>query len=297
MNMKIDQHVISWPCFSEYEIVTAPNGKRYIRPTEKSTAYRFHYRVEREQRVIDAVNVGMLVLGKKSETVIETAVLDFVSKHGLLGLMTALPNSPDFMEYEITFLPKNRFIRERSMKTDAYQKLFFPFHDLQKMLAKLEQEPNWKDPDSCLEWQMMISLSDQPEGVMMTALKEYAEPYDWVVDQLKDWAYMVSSCYFFYKDGLVTDLKLRISIQEGMEAYGGVAPSYIILLRDKPTLWWHFHSLHQCIHLTLSFMLADEYNPLRMCKYCKKIYLAGTTEDEWFCSEKCKRYNTLDFTP
>ena len=208
MNMKIDQHVISWPCFSEYEIVTAPNGKRYIRPTEKSTSYRFHYRVEREQRVIDAVNVGMLVLGKKSETVIETAVLDFVSKHGLLGLMTAL--------------------------------------------------------------------------------KEYAEPYDWVVDQFKDWAYMVSSCYFFYKDGLVTDLKLRISMQEGMEAYGGVAPSHIILLREKPTLWWHFHSLHQCIHLTLSFMLADENNPLRMCKYCKKIYLAGTTEDEWFCSEKCK---------
>ena len=64
MNMKIDQLVISWPCFSEYEIVTAPNGKRYIRPTEKSTAYRFHYRVEREQRVIDAINVGMLVLGK-----------------------------------------------------------------------------------------------------------------------------------------------------------------------------------------------------------------------------------------
>jgi hypothetical protein len=25
-----------------------------------------------------------------------------------------------------------------------------------------------------------------------------------------------------------------------------------------------------------------------MCKYCKKIYLAGTTEDEWFCGEKCK---------
>jgi hypothetical protein len=35
-------------------------------------------------------------------------------------------------------------------------------------------------------------------------------------------------------------------------------------------------------------MLADENNPLRMCKYCKKIYLAGTTEDEWFCGEKCK---------
>ena len=100
---------------------------------------------------------------------------------------------------------------------------------------------------------------------MMTALKEYAEPYDWVVDQLKDWAYMVSTTYVFYNDGFIQDLQLRMSLQEGMEAYGGIAPSYIILLRDKPTLWWHFHSLYQCIHLTLSFMLADENNLLRMC--------------------------------
>lgn len=226
--------------------------------------------------VIDAINVGMLVLGQKSEAVIEKAVLDFMTKYGLLGLMTALPNSPDYMEYEITFLPKNRFIRERYMKTDAYQKTFFPFHDLQEMRSKLEREPDWGDPEDHSAWQMM------------TALKEYAEPYDWVVDQFKDWAYMVSSCYFFYKDGFVTDLKLRISMQEGMEAYGGIAPGYIILLRDRLTLWWHFHSLHQCIHLTLSFMLADKNNPLRMCKYCKKIYLSDKTEDEWYCGEKCK---------
>ena len=82
----------------------------------------------------------MLVLGQKSEAVIEKAVLEFVTKHGLLGLMTALPSSPDFMDYEVTFLPKNRFIQERSMKTDAYQKLFFPFHDLQKMRTKLETQ-------------------------------------------------------------------------------------------------------------------------------------------------------------
>ena len=111
---------------------------------------------------------------------------------------------------------------------------------------------------------------------------------DWLVDQFKDWAYMVSTTFFFYKDGFIEDQILRMSIQEGMEAYGGVAPSYIILLRDKPILWWHFHSLHQCIHLMLSFMLADEKNPLRMCKYCKKVYIAEE-DDAWFCSDNCKR--------
>ena len=155
------------------------------------------------------------------------------------------------------------------------------------MRAKIDQEPEWGNPESFLNWQMMIRQSDQPKSVMMTALKEYAEPYEWVVDQFKDWAYMVSCCYFFYKNGIIEDAELRLSLQDGMEAYGGVTPSYIILLRDKPILWWHFHSLHQCIHLSLSFMLADEKTPLRMCKWCKKLYISQADE-HWFCSEKCK---------
>ena len=109
--------------------------------------------------MIDAVNVDMLVLGKKSDAVIEKAVLDFVHKHGLLGMMTALPNAPDYMEYEITFLPKNRFIRQRHMKTDDYQKIFFHFHNLHQMRAKPEREPNWDDAEDISLWQMMMNHS------------------------------------------------------------------------------------------------------------------------------------------
>jgi len=130
MNMKIEQRLICWPRYSKYEIVPAQNGKRYIRPTKDAHPCAFHHVKGKEAMVIDAINVGMLVLGQKSDAVIEKAVLDFVTKYGLLGLMTALPNSPDYMEYEITFLPKNRFIRERYMKTDAFQKIFFPFDSL-----------------------------------------------------------------------------------------------------------------------------------------------------------------------
>ena len=98
---------------------------------------------------------------------------------------------------------------------------------------------------------------------------------------------MLSTTYLYYADGVVTDLEMNLTLQMGMEAFGGVAPSYIILLREKPTLWWHFNSLQQCIPMMLAFMLADEKNPLRMCKYCKKIYIADD-ENEWFCSSKCK---------
>lgn len=130
MNMKIEQRLICWPRYSRYEIVPAQNGKRYIRPKKDAHPCAFHHVKEKEAMVIDAINAGMLVLGQKSDAVIEKAVMDFVTKYGPLGLMTALPNSPDSMEFEITFLPKNRFIRGNHMKTDDFQKIFFPFHDL-----------------------------------------------------------------------------------------------------------------------------------------------------------------------
>ena len=41
--------------------------------------------------------------------------MEFVTRYGLLGLMTALPTTPTFMDYEAVYLPKNHFIREESM--------------------------------------------------------------------------------------------------------------------------------------------------------------------------------------
>ena len=91
MNMEIEQRLICWPRYDKYEVVSGPDCKRYIRPTEDAHPCAFHHVKEKEKMVIDAINVGMLVLGQKTDSVIERAVLDFVTKYGLLGLMTALP--------------------------------------------------------------------------------------------------------------------------------------------------------------------------------------------------------------
>ena len=68
-------------------------------------------------------------MGRKSEAVIEQAVLEIVHQYGLLGLMTALPTTPSFMEYEAVYLPKNRFIKAESMLTEAFLSLFYPFEN------------------------------------------------------------------------------------------------------------------------------------------------------------------------
>ena len=99
-------------------------------------------------------------------------------------------------------------------------------------------------------------------------------------------AIRISRSNFFVRPGHIF-LEMNLTLQMGMEAFGGVAPSYIILLREKPTLWWHFNSLQQGIHMMLAFMLADEKNPLRLCKYCHKAFIV-TEEDSWFCKSDCE---------
>ena len=81
-----------------------------------------------EELVLDALNAGMLSMGRKSEEVIQQGVLDFVNKYGLLGMMCLPP--PIFMDYEAVCLPKNPYIREESMQTNAYLELFYPFDKL-----------------------------------------------------------------------------------------------------------------------------------------------------------------------
>ena len=44
--------------------------------------------------------------------------------------MTALPTTPNFMDYEAMYLPKNHFIKEESLSTEDYLALFFPFDKL-----------------------------------------------------------------------------------------------------------------------------------------------------------------------
>jgi hypothetical protein len=44
---------------------------------------------------------------------IEKAILDFCSKDGLLGFMTALPSTPDFWEFDSVYLPKTLLLSNR----------------------------------------------------------------------------------------------------------------------------------------------------------------------------------------
>ena len=72
---------------------------------------------EYQQIVLDAINIGRMESQVKTPQEIQKAIGQFAVKYGLLGLMTALPTTPTFMDYEAVYLPKNHFIKEEPMST------------------------------------------------------------------------------------------------------------------------------------------------------------------------------------
>ncbi len=125
----------------------------------------------------------------------------------------------------------------------------------------------------------------------MSFQREYAERYDWLARQFKDLAFSFYSSFLYYNDYDTLDETARDLYRRGMEAFGGIAPTYRIALLDRPTIIWDFHSLLLCLQMMFSFMLTDEDSTLKACKHCNKIFVASRPNVE-FCSPQCKnRYN------
>ena len=95
----------------------------------------------------------------------------------------------------------------------------------------------------------------------------------------------------YYEDYESLDEETRDLYRLGMAAFDGIASSYHIELREKPTLVWDFHSLLLAIQMLFSFMLSDEKNTLTLCPNCKKVFPANRP-NMVFCSVSCRtEYN------
>ena len=106
------------------------------------------------------------------------AILEFVTKYSLLALMTALPATPSFMDYEAVYLAK-----------------------------------------------------------IMSFQQEYAKSYDWIAQQLKDWAFMLTTSILYCHDYDSIDESTWSLYRKTMAAFGRIAPSYHIELLEKPTIY------------------------------------------------------------
>ena len=290
MKNLFEQSRSHWVRYDHYELKTAEDGKRYITPGKSAKPDVYNPLKEVPNIVLDALNVGMLMMGRKPEAEVEKAVMEFVTRYGLLGLMTALPTTPSFMDYEAVYLPKNHFIKEETMSTEKYLALFFPFDKLD--VIKRGIESMWNIQNDRVMMALALTMTDKPMAVNMSFQREYAERYEWMKQQFIDWAFTYINSFLYYEDYDTLNDETRQMMQQSMAAFGGIAPTYHIALLDKPTIIWDFHSLMLGVQMMFSFMLTDSENPIKLCRHCTKAFVASRPSAV-FCSPQCKNKHNV----
>ncbi|MCL2774323.1 MAG: hypothetical protein FWD71_13375 [Oscillospiraceae bacterium] len=289
MNNLFQRTSSHWTRYSEYEYRKGADGIVYLTPAPKSKPAVYDPLKDGEKMVLDALNVGRLAMKKNVDEKLEQTVLEFVTKYGLLGFMTALPTTPQFMDYEAVYLPKNHFLKEETMSAQDYVALFFPF--AKPDFYKDSRTAQWNVADDREMMALMMTFVDSSMATAMSLQRDYAERYDWLVTQFRDWAFTLVSSFLYYEDYDHIDETTRDLYRQGISTFGGTAPTYHIALYDKPTIVWDFHSLLLGVQMMFSFMLTDEKKPLRVCKHCTAVF-AATHPNAVFCSPKCKnQYN------
>ena len=279
--------------YSEYEYNQGDDGHLYLTPTPTVKPAVYDPMKEADALVVDALNVGRLAMKRGDEDELKQAVKGFVTKYGLLGFMTALPTTPDFVSYDAVYLPKNHFIKAESRSTQDYMAHFFPFHKPE--IYKDREFARWNvggNRDDRIMQALAMTFANEPMALAMSLQRIYAERYDWLATQFRDWAFMLVSSFLFYEDKDSADELTRDLYRQGVSAFGSKAPtSHISLYDDKPKIVWDFYSLLLTIQTMFGFALTDEKRPLRICKHCSLAFIAGHANAA-FCNPKCKnQYN------
>ena len=203
--------------------------------------------------------------------------------------MTALPTTAEFITYESVYLPKNHFIKEETLPTEGYLACFYPFEkpDFQKNGV----ESGWSVTDRdgiAITMAIAAAMGNVPQAVAMEHQREYVERYDRIVKEFTDLAFTFVTSFLYYLDYDSIDEDTRSLYRQGISAFGGVSPTYRIALgADAPMIVWDFHSLLVMVQMCFSLLLTDKDTDMRLCKHCKKAFIASRKGNE-FCGPQCK---------
>ena len=227
----------SWVRYSDYEWKEA-DGQLYLLPTADAKPLPYDPMKDAETLVISAMDIGLMCFQKKPDAEIQAAIREFACKYGLLGIMTALPTTARFVEYEKVYLPKNDLIREETMETADYISRFFPF--TKPDFSKKGVESIWNETDRAMI-ALIMTYREYPQSAVMGFMRNYGERYDWLKSIFRDWSFTFMTSFLYYEDRDSLDEESLMLYRKGMEAFDGNAPTYHIELRDKPVLVWDFH--------------------------------------------------------
>lgn len=274
----------SWVRYSDYEWRTTDEGKAYLLPMADAKPQPYNPMKDADSLVLTAADIGLMLFHKKPEKEIKEAIRAFACQYGLLGIMTAMPTTAKFIEYEKVYFHKNQIIPTETMDTEEYIGLFFPFR--KPDFHKKGLDSIWNTND-----RMMIALAmtyrTEPQAMVMSFMRDYGEQYDWLTAVFRDWAFTLLTAMYYEQDKDRLDETSLDLYRKGISAFDGNTPTYHLELREHPTLVWDFHSLLLNIQLLFSLTLTDEKNPLKICRQCQRPFIAGKSDAE-YCSPACR---------
>lgn len=272
----------SWVVYSKYEWKRDRQNRYYITPAPNAVPRIYDPLKNYQAMVVEALNIG-LIIRTASQREIRTAIMKFVSTYGLLGMMTALPTTPQFIDYNAVYFPTNHFIREESLSTGKYLDMFFPF---EKPNFKKQGKKSVLHTDDRTMIALQMTFRKEPTAQVLCFMRNYAERYDWLKQMFRDWSFTFLSSFLYYEDYDHLDEAERDIYRQGMATFEGIAPGYHIELRERATIVWDFHSLLLAIQMMFNFMLVDETSALKLCRNCSTAYW-DENNDKAFCSEEC----------
>ena len=110
-----------WVRYDKYEWKESTDGVLYLTPAKDAVMSLYNPIKEYEELVLTALGIGLDVMQKKASIEeLKQRIQSFAQRFGLLGLMTALPTTPEFITYDAVYLPKNHFIKQETLSTEDY---------------------------------------------------------------------------------------------------------------------------------------------------------------------------------
>ena len=128
MSTILDHTSSVWKRYSSYQIKTGNDETRYVTAAEDSDIIEYDMMADTDTLILDTLNIGLQIMINNADAVLqESLAMEYVSKYGLMGFMTALTSNPRFIGESEIYLTKNQFLKDKWMEKQDYLDMFFPF--------------------------------------------------------------------------------------------------------------------------------------------------------------------------
>jgi hypothetical protein len=263
--------ITSWVKFTDYEIRSNENSEHYITPTEKAIGSVYNPMEQIQDIVLDILNIGRCIAFKKlSDENIERAVLNFVRKYGLLGVMTDIPMNDNFIELEETYINKSCFFSAGKAKTTDYLEMFFPFDK--------------KIGERKLNAISIATLTNRDPAFEFVFSVGYSEKMTWFATYCYEmFRYFISCIEYNHVD----DNQLNYAHRENINSFYKHKIRYSVTATDKVELVWDFASLKAMIDMYFISNVTGDEQPIKLCKHCGKVFFSTNNRSE-FCTPRCR---------